>query len=45
MARIGWRAAYLIFYSAWWGWTQEMVMGPRYMIAGLPGLMALNRVP
>jgi hypothetical protein len=39
---IGVAAAYLIFYSAWWGWDSGWSWGPRYMIAGLPGLMALT---
>ena len=39
---IGVAAAYLIFYSALWGWDSGWSWGPRYMIAGLPGLMALT---
>ena len=39
---IGVAAAYLISYSAWWVWDAGWSWGPRFMIAGLPGLMALT---
>jgi hypothetical protein len=39
---IGVATAYLICYSAWRVWDAGWCWGPRFMIAGLPGLMALT---
>ncbi|MGA6974266.1 MAG: hypothetical protein WBY93_21740 [Candidatus Binatus sp.] len=39
---IGVAAAYLVSYSAWRVWDAGWSWGPRFMIAGLPGLMALT---
>lgn len=39
---IGVATAYLVSYSAWRVWDAGWCWGPRFMIAGLPGLMALT---
>jgi hypothetical protein len=39
---IGVAAAYLLLYSAWRTWDAGWSWGPRFLIAGLPGVMALT---